>query len=96
MPSYKLSAEAVRDIEGIGESGMSKFGLAQALRYHLGLESRFELLAEFPRIGLPTYDLRAGLYRWPYQAHMIFYVIEPDHLLIVRVLPARADFKRHF
>ena len=54
MPSYKLSAEGVRVIEGIGESGMSKFGLAQALRYHLGLESRFELLAEFPRIGLPT------------------------------------------
>ena len=96
MPSYKLSAEAVRDIEGIGENGMSKFGLAQALRYHLGLESRFELLAEFPRIGLPTYDLRAGLYRWSYQSHTIFYMIDPNDLLIVRVLPARADFKRYF
>lgn len=96
MPSYRLSAEAAADIEGLGDYGLATFGLAQSLKYHLALESRFELLAEFPRIGTPTYDLRPGLYRYPYKAHMIFYTIEPDHMFIVRVLSARADFARHF
>lgn len=66
MPNYRLSGQAERDVERIGDDGMAKFGLAQAMRYHLALESRFELLAEYPRIGRPTYDLRPGLYRWPY------------------------------
>ena len=45
MPSYELSIEAAADIETIGNYGMATFGLAQALKYHLSLESRFELLA---------------------------------------------------
>jgi plasmid stabilization system protein ParE len=49
-------------------------------------------LGQFPRIGTPTYDLRPGLYRYHYKS----YTIEPDRVLIVRVLYARADFKRHF
>ena len=60
MPSYRLSREAAADIDNIGAYGVTRFGLAQALKYHLGLESRFELLAQFPRMGAPSYDLRLG------------------------------------
>ena len=56
MPSYELSIEAAADLESIGDYGVTRFGLPQALKYQLALESRFEL----------------------------------------RVLHARADFKRHF
>jgi toxin ParE1/3/4 len=80
MPSYKLSEEAALDVEFIVEDGLREFGLNQALKYHLGLESRFELLALFPRIGLPTYDVRPGLYRYPYKAHTIFFTIEQDDI----------------
>ena len=96
MSHYRLSREAAADIDYIGARGISRFGLEQALKYHLGLESRFELLAQFPRMGTPIYDLRPGLYHFLYEAHMIFYLIEPDDILIVRVLYAAADFKRHF
>ena len=96
MPGYRLSNEAAADLESIGDYGVATFGLAQALKYHVGLESRFELLAQFPRIGMPSYDLLPGLYRFPYEAHMIFFTIAPDHIYVVRVLPAKADFKRHF
>jgi toxin ParE1/3/4 len=96
MPSYELSIEAAADIESIGNNGVTTFGFAQALKYQLALESRFELLAQFPRIGMPSYDLLPGLYRFPYQAHMIFYTMAADSILIVRVLHAKADFKRHF
>jgi toxin ParE1/3/4 len=96
MPGYKLSTEAAADIEAIGNYGIKTFGLTLSLKYHLALESRFELLAQFPRMGTPTYDLRPGLYRFPYEAHTIFYLIAPDHINVVRVLHANADFKRHF
>ena len=61
MPSYRLSAEAAADIAAIGDYGIATFGLAQALKYHLGLESRFELLGHFrasvrlPMIYGPAY-----------------------------------------
>jgi toxin ParE1/3/4 len=96
MSGFKLSVEAVADLVAIGDYGMKTFGLAQALKYHLALESRFELLAQFPRIGMPSYDLRPGLYRFPYESHMIFFTIETEHIYVVRVLHAKADFKRHF
>jgi toxin ParE1/3/4 len=96
MPSYRLSVEAAADLESIGQFGVATFGLAQALKYLLALESRFELLAQFPRIGLPTYDLLPGLYRFPYTSHVIFYSIAPEGVFIVRVLHGKADFKRHF
>jgi toxin ParE1/3/4 len=96
MPSYRLSVDAATDVDAIGDYGIATFGLAQALKYHLALESRFELLGQFPRIGIPTYDLRPGLYRYPYGSHTIFYTIGPDHVFIVRILYAGADFKRHF
>jgi toxin ParE1/3/4 len=96
MPGYRLSIEAAADLESIGDDGTATFGFAQALKYYLALESRFELLAQFPRIGLPTYDLFPGLYRFPYMAHVIFYTIAPEHIFIVRVLYGKADFKRYF
>ena len=96
MPSYRLSAEAAVDVERIAEFTVGTFGALQAVKYHASLERTFQLLAEFPRIGLPAYDVRAGLYRFPHKSHMIFYTHHPDDIVIVRVLHARADFLRHF
>ena len=83
-------------MEFIGDESIQKFGMLQARKYHLELERRFDLLGEFPGIGIASDDLRPGLFRQPHVAHTIFYTIHPDHILIVRVLPARADFGRHF
>jgi toxin ParE1/3/4 len=96
MPGYRLSIEAAADSIRSETTASPISGLSQALKYYLALESRFELLAQFPRIGLPTYDLFPGLYRFPYMAHVIFYTIAPEHIFIVRVLHGKADFKRYF
>jgi toxin ParE1/3/4 len=34
----------------------------------------------------------SGLFRFPYQSHIIFYTIEPTHIVIRRVLHDRMDF----
>jgi toxin ParE1/3/4 len=96
MQSYRLSREAIADIEAIGDHGLATFGVNQTLKYHLGLEHCFGLLADFPDIGRASDELRPGLYRHGYKAHMIFYTIHTDHLLIVRVLRASMDFSDLF
>ena len=96
MASFKLSGEADADIKGITDYTASAFGSRQAIKYSAALTTTFELLSRFPRIGLPSYDLRDGLYHFPHKSHVIFYTQAHDHILIVRVLHARADFKRFF
>lgn len=96
MTTYLISEAAARDIETIVEFTMTAFGKFQAISYHASIERTFQILAEFPRIGRPTFELMDGLYRFPHKAHVIFYTGSADHILIARVLPARADFKRAF
>ena len=96
MPKYKLSTEADADIESITEYTTLNFGARQAVKYTSALENSFDLLGLFPGIGLPCYDLREGLHRFPYKSHMIFYTHAPDHIIVVRILYGRADFKRYF
>lgn len=95
MLSYKISVAAAADLDLIGEFGIRNFGLDQALRYHRGLEQRFELLARHPGSGASSAELRPGLFKYQFEAHMIFYTVESDHVLIVRIIRASADFKRH-
>ncbi len=47
-----------------------------------GLQKSFELLAVFPGIGRFADELLPGLKRHRFQAHHIFYTIEPGHILI--------------
>jgi plasmid stabilization system protein ParE len=65
MPIVDVSAAASADLVAIATFGIDTFGERQAELYQARLETTFELLAMFPRMGLPTYDLREGLYRFP-------------------------------
>lgn len=92
MPSYRLSNEADSDVTDIARYTLAKFGEHQVIKYIAKLERTFQVLADFPGIGSMADDLRPGLMRFPNQSHMIFYTIVANHILIVRVLHARADF----
>jgi plasmid stabilization system protein ParE len=65
MPAYELSDEADADIGAITEYTVTTFGAQQAIKYISGLENTLDLLSRFSRIGLPSYDLSEGLYRFP-------------------------------
>lgn len=58
MLALELSAEADADIEAIAEYTVITFGTRQAIKYISSLENTMDLLSRFPRIGLPSYDLR--------------------------------------
>ena len=60
MAEYRLSERARLDLIAIYDFTESHFGGYQAEAYIAGLERSFSLLADFPRIGQPMYELRAG------------------------------------
>lgn len=86
MERYRLSKAADQDFERIFEFGINQFGLAQALDYQNGMKQRFEQLATQPKLYQAVDHIRQGYRRSVYQAHSIYYRIDRDFVLIVRIL----------
>jgi toxin ParE1/3/4 len=92
MADYRLSIAAEADVEALYQFSQMLFGQRQTDVYMEGLGRAFENLAQTPRIGRSAEDLKPELFRFRYQSHMIFYTIDPDRIVIQRVLHARMDF----
>lgn len=86
MAVYRLTKKAAADFEEIFAYGVLSFGLDQAEAYAEGLEAHFRALAEQPRLFQAVDHIRKGYRRSVYQAHSIYYRIEPRRIVIVRVL----------
>ncbi|WP_417409654.1 type II toxin-antitoxin system RelE/ParE family toxin [Hoeflea sp.] len=86
MERYRLSKAADQDFERIFEFGIDQFGPAQALDYQNGMKQRFEQLATQPKLYQAVDHIRQGYRRSVYQAHSIYYRIDRDFVLIVRIL----------
>jgi toxin ParE1/3/4 len=97
MPDYRLSPEAIADLEDIYAQGLDLFGPAQAERYQRELHGRFQLLAEFPGIaGRPLKGFSPPTYRFPFGAHIVLFRQDEAGVVIVRVFQARMDWLRLF
>jgi toxin ParE1/3/4 len=83
---YELSAQAERDIEDITLDGIIKFGEYQAHRYQASLYRTFALLADMPTIGRRSERGNRGELRFVHNAHVIYYRIEDDRIVIVALV----------
>jgi len=95
MASYRLSTRADADILEVVVYTVRRFGVEQGRRYHDGLKRAFQALAEHPTRGRGAAELAPNLRRWKYESHIVFYVAEPQGILIVRVLHQAMDIRRH-
>ena len=86
MAHYKLSKAADKDFENIFNFGIDTFGLNQALEYLLGIKRRLVELAEQPKLYPMVDEIRSGYRRSVYMSHSIYYRIEPESIVIVRIL----------
>jgi toxin ParE1/3/4 len=86
MASYRLSNRADEDLSRLYEYGILYYGQERADRYYNGLIARFEELAENPRFGQAVDHIRPGYRRSVYGRHSIYYRIDPDEIVIVRIL----------
>jgi toxin ParE1/3/4 len=86
MASYRLTSRADEDLSRLYEYGIMHYGLERADRYYNGLIARFEELAENPHLWQAVDHIRLGYRRSVYGRHSIYYRIDPNEIVIVRIL----------
>lgn len=89
MPSYRFSKLARLDLIEIGDYTLDHWGADQAIRYLDSLERCFDLLAANPEIGRRCDRLRKGYRRIEHEKHVVFYRLDKEDVLIVRIVHQR-------
>lgn len=95
MAEVRLTPAAQRDLEGIFDYTVERWGLEQALRYTEAIAGACALLAEQPDHGLACDAIRSGYRSWRVERHRIYYRPAPYGVAVVRVLHERMDVPRH-
>ena len=93
---YRFSEAAARDIEKLLENSLLNFGVKQTELYYAALKDCLDLLSGNPDMGGKSDDVREGYRRFSHQSHVIFYRMEKQHVLIVRVLHKSMDVAKQF
>ncbi len=84
--TYRLSGKADADLEQLYAWGIDRFGVTQADDYFDTLLTRFDEIAQTPKLWPSVEHIRTGYRRSVCGAHAIYYKIDDDGVLIVRIL----------
>lgn len=93
MPSCFVAESANDDIDDILASIVPENEVA-AWDWYSDLYQKFDALAHSPRIGRLRDDLKVGLHMFPFGNYLIFYLIVPTGIQIVRIIHGARDIKR--
>jgi|LNFM01.1.fsa_nt_gb toxin ParE1/3/4 len=96
MAEVRLSRRAAIDLEGLYIYSIENFGEAVTQAYRQDLEASFARLGDDPRIGRPLAGRTRTFFRLNCREHAIFFErTDEGDVIVVRVLHAAMDFKRH-
>ncbi|MBX9865094.1 MAG: type II toxin-antitoxin system RelE/ParE family toxin [Hyphomicrobium sp.] len=95
MAVFRISKRAAADLTVIYAEGITRFGALQASEYRERLEGTFATLTTSPRIGREYVGTPEPVRVHFHQSHVITYKVVDTDIIIVRVLPARADWREH-
>ena len=94
---HRLAPESVADLDGIWSYIARESGRVEYADRLIDLiVGRFLLLAEQPRLGRARDQLRAGLRSFLAEGYVIFYRIDHENVVILRVLHSRRDIEAVF
>ncbi len=96
MATFYFTEQAEKDLEAIIDFTVQRWGAAQSHNYIDDLEVLAQILADNPLLGAEREELSQGLRSFPYQSHLLFYVLQKDGITIVRVLHTSVDVVRYF
>ncbi|OCA52940.1 type II toxin-antitoxin system RelE/ParE family toxin [Photorhabdus namnaonensis] len=88
---YKFSELADEDIFHIARYTIQQFGQNQARCYHDELKRTFELLATSPWIGRECDWVCAGMLRFEFKKHSIYYMLQDGDIFISRIIHQSMD-----
>lgn len=86
MATYRLTRDARRDLSTIREFTKDRWGNEQSKKYILELRNVLTLLSDNPLMGIRRRDIDEGVYSFPHASHVIYYIIEKKHLIVIGVL----------
>ncbi len=90
MTRLRTTQAARADIRGIETYSKAAFGRSAAREYLAGLGAIFDLLESRPQAGAEDRAL-AGMRSFRYRSHRIYYQLDGDTLLVVRLLHHARD-----
>ena len=95
MKTVEIQPLAEADLEKAWHDTFERWGPVQADAYVDQLFERMQLLAEQPHLGRACDELRTGYRRILTGGHIVFYRIDGDVIVVVRVLHEKVDFNAH-
>lgn len=90
----RLSSAARADLVGIRIYSNQQFGGDTADAYFLGFDDAFDLLGRHPKAGEAKAKLGKGIRCLMHRKHRIFYQVDGEVVLIVRVVHHAMDARR--
>lgn len=93
MADVGFTHSAVADLSEIDEFSLAQFGEEVGEAYMRGFDGAFALLRDHPYAGPGTPEYGAAYRCLVHQKHRIFYTVETDRILIVRVLHHARDVR---
>lgn len=94
MARLELSAAADADLADILAYSIETFGRDTAETYLRSFEESFALLREHPRAGAIHPTIEPPIRSLSHRSHRIFYDVEGDVVVVVRVLHKAMDVER--
>lgn len=95
MARFELTEGANTDLAAITDYTAVRWGKVQARTYLAALERRLNQLAGRPLIGRRRDELTDGLFSFPFESHVIYYMPTEFGIIVLRVLHQRQDPHRH-
>ena len=92
---FRLSHQALKDIEDIRAFTVERWGREQWMRYFAGLSTTFERIANDPSCGQPRHLIRKRMRSLSYEHHIIFFETAREQggrIAILRIVHERRDF----
>ncbi len=94
MGKYRLTNQAVVDLNGIWEYTFWEWSEKQADKYYDILLESSQKIADNPNLGRHYKGVREDLFGIPTNKHIIFYrIINEDFIEITRILHERMDIE---
>ncbi|OHC74120.1 MAG: hypothetical protein A3G18_04595 [Rhodospirillales bacterium RIFCSPLOWO2_12_FULL_58_28] len=95
MADYVLSNKADADLDEIYVYSYRTFGEAKADAYFLSLRDCLQTLADNPHLGCFAGQIQPELRCHRHAGHMVFYMVEPTGIFVIRVLHYAMDTPSH-
>jgi toxin ParE1/3/4 len=94
VADVEFSNAAVADLNEIDEFSLAQFGEEIGEAYMRSFDAAFALLTDHPHAGAATPQCGKAYRCLVHRQHRIFYVVEDDTVLIVRILHNARNAKR--